>query len=124
MSDHLDDVLIDHLISLEGWCERTIRISSEKSLDDLLASEVLQLAASMAVAQIGEVSGRILKKWPLFAEGHPDLELARAVAMRHRLIHVYEQTDLAMLWDTVQVSVPAMLAAVRQAVQESGSFEP
>ena len=78
----------------------------------------------MAVAQIGEVCGRILKKWPLFAEGRPDLELARAVAMRHRLIHVYEQTDLSTLWDTVQVSVPAMLEAVRRTVQESGWYEP
>ena len=41
MSDQLDEGLIDHLISLEGWCERTIRISSEMTLEDLLASEVL-----------------------------------------------------------------------------------
>ena len=124
MSERLDEVLIDHLISLEGCCERTMRIGDGKSLEDLLASEVLQLAASMAVAQIGEVSGRILKTWPTFAERHPEVELAPALAMRHRLIHVYEQTDLATLWDTVQTSVPAMLLTIQKIIRESGSVGP
>jgi uncharacterized protein with HEPN domain len=124
MSAQLDEGLIDVLLSLEGWCERALRVTAGQTREGFLSSELLQLATSMAVSQTGEVCGRILKKWPMFAEAHPELELGPANAMRHRLIHVYEQTDLLTLWDTVQVSVPAMLDAIRLVLSESGLIEP
>jgi uncharacterized protein with HEPN domain len=124
MSAELEEGLVDVLLSLEGWCERSLRVTSGQSLEGFLSSEVLQLATSMAVSQTGEVCGRILKKWPAFADAHPELELVSANAMRHRLIHLYEQTDLLTLWDTVQMSVPAMLEAIRQILSESGVLEP
>jgi uncharacterized protein with HEPN domain len=124
MNLQLDEGLIDVLLSLKGWCERSLRVTAGQTREGFLSSEVLQLATSMAVSQTGEVCGRILKKWPAFAEAHPELELGRANSMRHRLIHVYEQTDLLMLWDTVQVSVPAMLDAIRHVLSESGSVDP
>jgi uncharacterized protein with HEPN domain len=124
MNLQLDEGLIDVLLSLEGWCERSLRVTAGQTREGFLSSEVLQLATSMAVSQTGEVCDRILKKWPAFAEAHPELELGRANSMHHRLIHVYEQTDLLMLWDTVQVSVPAMLDAIQQVLSESGSVDP
>jgi uncharacterized protein with HEPN domain len=124
MKVQLDEGLIDVLLSLEGWCERSLRVTAGQTREGFLSSEVLQLATSMAVSQTGEVCGRILKKWPAFAEAHPELELGRANSMRHRLIHVYEQTDLMMLWDTVQVSIPAMLEAIRLVLSEHGVLEP
>jgi uncharacterized protein with HEPN domain len=124
MKAELDDGLVDVLLSLEGWCERALRVTGGQTREGFLSSDVLQLAKSMAVSQIGEVCGRILKKWPTFAEAHPELELGSAYSMRHRLIHVYEQTDLLTLWDTVHVSVPAMLDAIRLVLSENGILEP
>ena len=119
-----DEVLIDHLVSLQVVCERAVRVSAGHTLETLAANELLQLALAMAVAQIGEVSGRLIKKWPAFCEDHPEIELVRANAMRHRLIHGYENTDVATLWDTVKVSVPAMLEAVGLLLSISDAHEP
>ena len=51
-----DEVLIDHLVSLQVVCERAVRVSAGHTLETLAANELLQLALAMAVAQIGEVN--------------------------------------------------------------------
>jgi uncharacterized protein with HEPN domain len=109
MSAELDEGLVDVLLGPEGWCERALRMTSGQSLEGF---------------QTSEVCGRILKKWPAFAKAYPELELGHANSMRHRLIHVYEQTALLTFWDTVQVSVPTMLDAIRLVLSESGVLEP
>ena len=119
-----DEVLIDHLISLQVCCERATRLTNGVTSEDFLASEVLQLALAMAVAQIGEVSGRLLRKWPIFCSEHPELELGRSNSMRHRLVHGYDQIDMPTLWDTVQVSVPVMLEAVGKLLSTGNGREP
>lgn len=124
MSLKRDEVLIDHLISLQIGCERAMRITVDTTPEAVASSELLQLAVAMAVAQIGEISGRLLKKWPEFCEEHPELELVRANAMRHRLIHGYDQLDIATLWATTQVSVPAMLKAADRLLSEYGIHAP
>ena len=112
MNAELDVNLIDALISLKSWCEKIARIAGEIDFDEFRSKEVLQLALSMAVSQVGEISGRIVRKWPQFAAENPAMQLSHAYAMRHRLIHVYEQIDLAILWDTVTNSIPEMSGAV------------
>ena len=72
MSGALEEGLIDVLLSLEGWCERALRVTAGQTREGFLSSEVLQLATSMAVSQAGEVCGRILRKWPAFVEAHPN----------------------------------------------------
>lgn len=124
MSAELEEGLVNVLLSPERWCERAVRVTSGHSREGFLSSEVLQLATPMAISQTGEVCGRILKKWPAFAEAYPELELGHPNSMRHRLIHVYEQTALLTFWDTVQVSVPTMLDAIRLVLSESGVLEP
>ncbi len=101
-----------------------MRLSKGIASEDFTSSEVFQLAAAMAVAQIGEVSGRLMKKWPAFCLEHQELELVRSNAMRHRLIHGYDQIDMATLWDTIQSSVPEMLDAVGKLLSESDRREP
>lgn len=123
MTKTLDINLTDALISLEIWCEKIDRISANFDFKDFLSNEILQLALSMAVSQTGEISGRILRKWPEFAANNPSLQLSGAHAMRHRIFHVYEQLDTAILWDTVKNSVPEMRIAIVSILRESGEVE-
>ena len=120
MNAELDVNLIDALISLKAWCEKIARIAGDVDFEKFRTNEVLQLALSMAVSQVGEISGRIVRKWPQFAAGNSEMQLAHAYAMRHRLIHVYEQIDLAILWDTVTNSIPEMSGAVGSILSASG----
>ena len=124
MSSEIDANLADLIISLQTWCEKTARMASGKTFEEFQNDETLQLALSMAVAQIGEVSGRILRKWPDFAAQRQSLELGNAAAMRNRLIHVYDQIELPILWDTVATSIPEMLSLVLSILRERGAVEP
>lgn len=105
----MEPMLVDYLTSLKDWCEKVASIVASMSHDEFKASQINQLALSMAIAQIGEISGRIHKKWPQFSEENPRLSLSHASAMRNRIIHGYDQVDQFVLWETAVVSVSDML---------------
>lgn len=124
MSGNADPRLADLLASLIGWCEKTRRLTTTREFDDFDRDEIVQLAVAMAVIQIGEISGRIAKKFPDFADKHPELELHKASAMRNRLAHGYEQVEIAILWDTARISIAKMLAILRSVVEEYDLDQP
>jgi uncharacterized protein with HEPN domain len=41
---------------------------------------------------------------------YPEIPWAKMVSMRNRLIHGYDYVDLNILWDTLQVNLPPLLA--------------
>ncbi|MDE0302057.1 MAG: DUF86 domain-containing protein [Gammaproteobacteria bacterium] len=67
---------------------------------------------------IGEAVGRIS---PLFREKNPEVPWDRIKAMRNRMIHRYDDVDMTIIWDTVQESIPRLLAMIEPLVPpESG----
>ena len=116
----IDPVLGDYLISIEHWCGNAVEATDGLTADQFLSVKLRQMALSMCVVQIGEASGRILRKWPEFASINPQIELAKAHAMRHRIVHGYEQSDMMTLWFTVSVSIPVMRAEVYKLLIEHG----
>lgn len=124
MSGNADPRLADLLASPIAWCERTRRLTTTRDFDDFDHEEVVQLAVAMAVIQVGEISGRIAKKFPDFAIKHPELEFQKASAMRNRLAHGYEQVELAILCDTARISIANMHAILLSVVDEYDLDQP
>jgi uncharacterized protein with HEPN domain len=104
----------DLLADLVSWGDRIERIARDKSLEDFLADEVLQLALSKCVETIGEASRNILRYHPGFAESHPELDIVEAYRMRNRLAHGYDTIDWRIVWDTATVYVPILVSRVRE----------
>ncbi|MBC8131066.1 MAG: DUF86 domain-containing protein [Rhizobiaceae bacterium] len=85
------------------------------------ADLILQLAVAKAIEWTGELSGRIVKKWPDFVLDHPDIELKGAYLMRNRLAHGYETVDLLTMWETISIDINRMserLAAFLATIDE------
>lgn len=40
----------------------------------------------------------------------PGVRWADIVGMRHRLIHAYHEVDLNIVWDTVEIDLPPLIA--------------
>jgi len=69
---------------------------------------------------IGEAVGRIS---PSFLEKNPEIPWGRIKAMRNRMIHRYDDVDMTIIWDTVQESIPQLLAMIEPLVPpESGEW--
>ena len=103
-----DPYLRDMLSSLRSWCRKTESIASAQELEGFLADEIRQLALAKAVEQVGELAGRLLDRWPEFAQANPHLRLVDAYAMRNRLAHGYDRVELKILYLTARESVPEL----------------
>ena len=40
--------------------------------------------------------------------------------MRNRLIHGYDSVDLDVLWDTIEVDLPPLIAVLEEILDETG----
>lgn len=63
-------------------------------------------AIERVVGTIGEAASRVSVE---VREGNPQIPWAQIVGMRHRLIHGYLDVNVDRLWETVQVSIPALI---------------
>ena len=107
----------DDLIRLRHMAEATqqaVVFCAGRQREDLDSDAMLRLAVLHAVQIVGEAAAR------MSAEGRaavPGIEWPLLVAMRNRLVHAYFDVDTAILWATVQHSLPPLLALLQATLQ-------
>jgi len=82
---------------------------------DLELGDIFQLALTRLVEIIGEAASRV--SGPT-REKHREIPWSDMVGMRNRLIHGYDVVDLNLLWDTVEIDLPPLIAALENIVEE------
>lgn len=70
-----------------------------KSFKAFEKDSLLQDAVIRRLEVIGEAANKLSRE---FLQQHRDLPLLQAVAMRHKLIHDYDEIDLKIVWNTVK----------------------
>ena len=70
------------------------------------ASRTMQLALTYLVQSVGEAASRV----PLpLREEHPEIDWARMVGMRHRIVHDYRNVNTERVWIVLQEEVPRLI---------------
>lgn len=90
-----------------------MRLADGRARADLNRDEGLVLALVKAVEIIGEAASRVSEST---RNEMPSVPWGDIVAMRNRLVHVYFDIDLDILWSTVQEDLPALAAALEPIV--------
>jgi uncharacterized protein with HEPN domain len=101
-----DDVRLRHLIDAATKAVAYAAPSSRAALDD---DEVLRLALTKLVEIVGEAAKQVSDET---RSAHPEVPWSAAARMRDRLVHHYFDINLDVLWSTVTVDLPALLAVV------------
>ena len=70
------------------------------------AERVLALALTRLVEVVGEAAGRVSSKT---RDECPAVPWSEVISMRNRLIHGYDDVDLDILWDTVEIDFPGLV---------------
>ena len=84
-----------------------------RSLPDRAALDHDLMCQSALMRQL-EIMGEAPKRLSQsFRDAHSEVPWADIAGMRDVLIHGYDYVDLDIVWDTVQVGVPEVLAALR-----------
>ena len=73
----------------------------------------LQLSLTRLVEVVGEAATRVS---PEVRERHPSIPWRQIVAMRNRLIHGYDVLDFDVLWNTVTLEMPRLIAELEKAL--------
>lgn len=73
---------------------------------EYLSDEVLRLAVERLLEIVGEALSVALRIDPSLEDRFPNLR--RAVGLRNRIIHGYDDINDAVIWDIVQINVPPL----------------
>lgn len=93
---------IDHIQSyVEGMDE-----------PEFLSHRLVQDAVVRNLEIIGEACNNVRKHDPSFVEAHPEIPWASAIGNRNYLSHGYFNVSYTSVWNTVQLHLPGLRAAI------------
>ena len=95
------------LIDILNACESIERYIQNKTLDDFERDEMLQDAVIRKIEILCEASNRVSEE---IKNRFPDLPWDKMRAMRNILIHMYDELDLNIIWDTITKDIPQLKA--------------
>jgi uncharacterized protein with HEPN domain len=49
---------------------------------------------------------------------YPSIPWSQIIGMRNRLIHGYDSVDLDVLWDTIDIDLPPLIAALKKILEQ------
>lgn len=68
-----------------------------------------------AVVRNLEIMGEAANRLPVsFKREHPEIEWAKIVGLRHRIVHEYFGVDIQMIWHIVEQDLPVLRKALRK----------
>ena len=85
---------------------------------DLDQDEMLVFALTKAVEIVGEAASQVS---PTTRDELPTIPWTDIVGMRNRLVHVYFNVDLDVLWQTVEEDLPMLTELIESLISESES---
>ena len=96
-----------HLAHMIDASEAIERFMDGRARTDLDTDRMLLFAVVHAIEVIGEAAARVSDETRRLA---PNIPWTAIVGMRNRLIHGYFDIDTSIVWKTVSVGIPALLA--------------
>lgn len=104
---------IQHMIDA---AEQALTFIRGRDRADLDGDAMLRLALTRAVEIVGEAAAQVSEA------GRDELAVVpwpQIIGMRNRLVHAYFAINQDILWDTVQLALPELLAQLRGPQEEN-----
>jgi len=95
-----------YLLDILGSARAAVSYLSRKTQAEFLSDQQCQDAVIRRLEIIGEAARRVSQET---RTAFPHLPWAEMVSMRNRMIHVYDDVDLGIVWDTVRTDLPELV---------------
>lgn len=118
MNEKLPLAALDYLQHIDEAIARIDSYLLGLDRQDFKANSEKQDAVIRNLEVIGEAAANIRRKFPEFADAHPELELTKAYGMRNALAHGYFSVDLDVVWNTVQSNLPILKVKIHQIIAD------
>lgn len=94
------------LQKMSGYIDDVIQYVDEFTFEQFMADKKTISACAFAVSQIGELAKDISMSTQ---EEYSDIPWKSIRGMRNKIVHDYENIDLAVLWGTIVKSLPRLM---------------
>ncbi|MBN2060963.1 MAG: DUF86 domain-containing protein [Deltaproteobacteria bacterium] len=94
--------------------KEALSLIENKKLDDLKNQRMLELSLIRLVEVVGEAAARISYEEQ---EKYSNIPWAQVVGMRNRLAHGYDQVDLDILWNTIELDLPLLIKELEKILE-------
>jgi len=111
MTRHDDRIRLQHMLD---HAREAVLMVKEKESADLGRDRMLELATVRLIEIIGEAAARVSAEG---REKFTSIPWQEVIGMRNRLIHGYDQVDLDILWDTIEIDLPPLITALEEILQ-------
>jgi len=112
---HEDDrVRLQHMLDA---AREALSFVAGRERRDLDADRMLVLALVKSIEIIGEAGTRVSEEG---RDATPAVPWPEIIAMRNRLVHAYFDVNLDVVWATVREDLPALVAALQDALNDVG----
>ena len=85
-----------------------------QSIEAFMRDRSTQLAIDKLVQIVGEAANNVT---PGYRAANDQIPWTDMIGMRHRLVHVYYETDLNILWGTVADNLPPLIAELEKMLE-------
>ena len=96
-------------------------LARNREPDDLRRDIGLVLALMKAIEIIGEAASKVTIQ---FRDAQTEVPWAEIVGMRNRLVHVYFDINLELLWKTVIEDLPPLVTRLEAVLKQSPDTAP
>jgi len=110
MPHHDDTVRLRHMLD---YAREAVTLSHGRTRADLDSDRLFNLAMTRLVEVIGESASRLSEAT---RQGNPQIPWSEVIAVRNRLIHGYDQINLDILWDIIELDMRPLIDQLEQIV--------
>ena len=108
-ADRSDIRLQDYLDHMREAARLACSYVEGQTRDAFLADKRTQQAVILNLIVLGEAATKIAQASPAYVAAHPAVPWKSLRGMRNRIAHGYFSVDLAIVWDTVETALSALL---------------
>ena len=101
---HAEDRI--RLLHMVEASQAAMRFVASRQRADLQTDQMLLFAVIRAIEVVGEAANKVSEE---VRAANPNIPWKAIVGMRNRLIHAYFDVDTDMVWETLQLEIPAVL---------------
>ncbi len=104
-----DPVRLRHTLDVA----RAVSFAQNRTRSDLDTGRMLTLALVRCLEILGEAASRITKE---HQDELPQIPWPQMIGMRNRIIHAYFNIRLEVVWDTVTLNLPPLIAELEKII--------
>lgn len=98
-------------------CLKLMTLTQGSDFTSYRDDETLRLACERLLGIVGEALTVAIRADPSLDRALPDIR--RAIGLRNRIIHGYDDVSDAIIWDTIEMNIPKLAVTLEHLLDEA-----